>query len=86
MMGQMVWLKYSIRLVYPITGVPSGLISYPECSTVGDTNGQVGEDCERPVGNWSFEGKVVRYFMYGKEEILIRCGADNIDNEKEAPG
>ena len=39
--------------------------AYSESSTIWDTNGKVGEDCEESIREGGFEGEVVGYFMDG---------------------
>lgn len=43
-----------------------GLVwAYSESSTIWDTNGKVGEDCEDSIREGGFEGEVMGDFMNG---------------------
>lgn len=57
----------------------------PERGAVGDANGQIGKHGEEAVCERVSEGKVVRYLVYGEEQILVRRSTDDVGSEEEGP-
>lgn len=64
-------------------GVGGG--KYAEGSTVGDANGEIGEDSEETVGKRGAEGQVVADLVNREEEVLSGRCANDVGGKEEAP-
>lgn len=61
-------------------------ITYPERSTVGQPNWQIGEYGQQAIGHRGPEGQVVRDLMDGQEQVLVRRCTNYICRREEFPG
>ena len=52
--------------------------AYPKCSAIWQPNREVGDNGEQTVGYQRFECKVVRYFVNGKEQVLVGSRANDV--------
>lgn len=59
--------------------------TYPERSTVGQTDWDVGEDGQQTVGHSRPEGEVVGDLVDGEEEVLVRGGSDHVCSCEKFP-
>lgn len=60
-------------------------LPHPKARTVRNSDRQIRKDSEEPVRSARFECQVVRYLMYGQEQILVRCCANEVRCEDEGP-
>lgn len=57
--------------------------TYSKGGAVWDANGQIRNDGEQPVGEWTLEGEVVRDFVDGEEQVLVGGRAKDVGNGPE---
>ncbi len=57
--------------------------TYPEGSTVGKADGQIGEDGEQAIGHRRLEGQVVGDLVDGEKEILVGSGSKDVGDGPE---
>lgn len=62
------------------------VLAYPERSTVGNANGQVGNNSNQAVGQRALEGKIVRNLVNGQKQVLVRGGAKDVCDGPELQG
>jgi hypothetical protein len=53
---------------------------------VWDANGEIGKDGEELVGSYALEREVVRDFVDGEEEVVVRRAADGVRAGEEGQG
>lgn len=83
--GEMIWLSKSVSRYYSPS--PDVQVSTnPKGSTVGNANGQIGNNGEQPVGERAPKGQVVRNLVDGQEQVLVRRGAKDVRDGPELPG
>jgi hypothetical protein len=60
--------------------------TYSERGRVGNANWQVRDNSEKTVCETRLEGKVVRDFVNGQEQVLVGGSTNDVGREPEAPG
>lgn len=60
--------------------------THAERGTVGDADGQVGDNGEQAVGERAPKGQVVRDFVDGEEQVLVGGGAEDVGDGPEPEG
>lgn len=57
-----------------------------ECRAVGYADREVRKYSEHLIGHDALESEVVRDFVNGEEQVLVRGAPDDISRRDEAPG
>ena len=82
MVGEVVWLELSVCLAAIVTGA---VCTHPEGRRVWNPNWQIGENGKQSVRSWALESQVVGNLVDSEEQVLVRCGPDDVGGEEERP-
>lgn len=80
---EVVGLAVSVSL--SVLNMGKGFEAYPEGGTIGQPDGEIGEDGQETVGQGRAKGEVMGDLVDGQEDILVGGGSDHVGRGDEAP-